>query len=156
RSYVVTNAMTVGLPRIAVDVTGRASSESYTKLTAPSGSLASAWLVPTGSIAGSRLPPHATRGISSVLPIALLTHECIATVREEDVERRERAIALGDVLLDLHLLVVGQLARVYLLLEDAQLVANHDDLMEKRVDRDALFLRPLLAGLDDDLAAFEA
>src|SRR5262249_62210190 len=47
-------------------------------------------------------PPQAITKIATTL--LLLTHEPIVLVREEYVERRERAVALRHVLLHLHLL----------------------------------------------------
>src|SRR5690606_4908339 len=58
-----------------------------------------------------------------------------------------------DVLLELHLLVVAEVAAVELLLEHPELVAEHHDLLEEDVERDALFLRALATGLEDHLTS---
>src|SRR5450432_3804426 len=109
--------------------------------------------MPGGSVRGPALGPQAASRPASVasatgaarrLLVALLTDELIFTVGEENVERRQRSVAAGHVLLELHLLVAGELrVRVDLLLEDPQAVADHHDLVEERVERDALLLQPL-------------
>jgi hypothetical protein len=67
--------------------------------------------------------------LSSV--VGLLSGELILPVREEHIEGRKRPVTGGDVLLQLDLLVVAELGvPVDLLLEDPQLVANHDDLVK--------------------------
>jgi len=54
------------------------------------------------------------------LPLPLLPHEMVLLVLEEDIERRERAVDAGDVLLKLDLFCVGQhLVAVDLSLHDA-------------------------------------
>ena len=70
--------------------------------------------------------------------------EPVLAIGEEHVERGERAVAAGDVRLELHLVRVGEaVVRVDLLLEHAELVADHHDLVEEDVERDALLGRPL-------------
>src|SRR5438874_12795538 len=64
----------------------------------------------------------------------------ILLLLEQNIERGQRAIAASDVLLHLDLICITQfIARVYLLLEHAQVVANHNDLMKERLQR--YFLR---------------
>ena len=105
---------------------------------------------PTGVVIASSDPDQ----VGKTLERRPQLNELIALVGEEHVERRQRAVAAGDVLLHLDLLVIRELrVRVDLLLQDAELVADHHDLVEERVDGDALLLRPFLAGLEDDLAS---
>jgi len=60
-------------------------------------------------------------------------------ILEEDIERRERTIDTGNVLLQFHFLRVGQhLVTVDLGLHDAETVTDHHDLVEERLDRDRL------------------
>src|SRR5450631_4543154 len=136
RLPVLTKAMTVGLPRVASELTGRSSTESKAKSI---GACTSAFDTPSlSSTSGGPFErPHAATKPTTptALLVALLTHELIVTVREQHVEGGERAIAAGDVLLELHLLVVGELGVcVYLLLEDTQLVPDEHDLVKQRVE----------------------
>src|SRR6266568_538992 len=87
-------------------------------------------------------------------PSDLLADEAVLLVPEEDVERGERAVAAGHVLLHLDLLRVGQLlVRVDPLLEHAEPVADHHDLVEEGVEGDLLRRRPGIAGLQHDRAS---
>ena len=61
---------------------------------------------------------------------------------EQNIERGQRAIAASDVLLELELICIIQLiALVHLLLEHAQVIADHTDLVKKRLQRHFLRLR---------------
>ena len=60
---------------------------------------------------------------------------------EENIERGQRAIAASDVLLELELICITEfIARVHLLLEHAQVVADHNDLMKECLQRHFLRL----------------
>src|SRR5205807_5382875 len=60
---------------------------------------------------------------------------------EQNIERGQRAIAASDVLLELELIGITEfIARVQLLLEHAQVVADHNDLMKERLQRHFLRL----------------
>src|ERR1019366_4090128 len=158
------NARTVGLPRVVADVTARSSSESNANST---GGLSDGIDAPGGAPFPGAAPPHdphataktrtrtRTTDAASARPllVALLPDELVFTVREENVEGRERSVAAGHVLLQLHLVFARELrVGVDLLLEDAEPIADHDDLVEERFDRDALLLLALLAGPQDHLA----
>src|SRR4030095_5407007 len=54
--------------------------------------------------------------------------ELVVLVFEQDVERGERAVTARDVLLQVELVRVAQfIARVHLLLENSQIIPDHDD-----------------------------
>src|SRR5579883_1371172 len=114
---------------------------------------------PTGDFTPGASPrpaqPEASAAKASVvLIVALVAHELIVTVCEEHVERRERSIAAGDVLLQLQLVLVGELRMaVDALLEHPELVPDPDHLPEERFERDPLLLQPFPAGLEDHLPA---
>ena len=74
------------------------------------------------------------------------TLELIVLVGKQHVEAGQRAVAAADVGLQLHLHVFGQVGRVDLLLERAQAVPQHHDLVKERLDRPALFLQRRRAG----------
>ena len=58
--------------------------------------------------------------------------ELVVLVLEPGVERGERSVTAGDVLLRVELVRFAQfVARVYLLLENSQIVPNHDDFVEE-------------------------
>ena len=67
--------------------------------------------------------------------------ELIFFVGKEDVEAGQRSVAAADVRLQLHLDVFRQIRRVDLLLERAQPVPQHHDLVKERFDRPALLLK---------------
>jgi FeS assembly SUF system protein len=90
-------------------------------------------------------------------PLLPLAAELIFFAFEQDVEARQGAVAAGDVLLELHLLFVAQvLVAVDLLFEHAELVANHDDLLEEHVEGDAFLLRSFFAGDEHELPVVPA
>src|SRR4051812_45171371 len=124
-SPVVTNTMIVGFPRCMSDDTGRSSSGSNAYCTALSDDgIGAPFFVETPTGTPSGLWPHPARtpskrqAIPRTAPvlgrpritmlacgsiIAFLTHEMIALLGEKDVERREGAVATGDILLHLDL-----------------------------------------------------
>src|SRR2546421_264793 len=60
---------------------------------------------------------------------------------KQNIERGQRAIAASDVLLELELVCITEfVACVHLLLENAQIVTDHDDLMKERFQRHFLRL----------------
>src|ERR1700722_1899441 len=155
RLLVVMKEMTVGCPRIDSAVTGVSSTASKSKSTArrdggaltPGGSTRAADLAPpqpptrlsapTTAASAARETTTGTR-----LLVALLPHELVFTVCKENVESGQRAVAARHVLLKLHLLVAGELrVGIDLLLEHAQAIADHHDLVKERVERDALLLQ---------------
>jgi hypothetical protein len=78
---------------------------------------------------------YAREGYSLILynsPLPLLSHEMVLLVLEEDIERCERSVDAGDVLLHLYLLRIGQnFVAVDLGLHDAEAVTDHNDLVEE-------------------------
>src|SRR5258706_14737768 len=96
-SPVVTNASTVGLPRCAVDDTGRSSSVSNAYVTGRSGKEAPGLSeTPTGGsttfgpqpIAATTIAPASATPLTRIryiLVVALLSHEIVVLVREQDV-----------------------------------------------------------------------
>src|SRR5438093_11243717 len=72
--------------------------------------------------------------------------ELILIVCEENVEAGERSVTAADIALQFHLHLVGQLGRVHMLLERAEAIAQHDDFVEERLDRPALFMQACRAG----------
>src|SRR5262245_25688777 len=95
-----------------------------------------------------------TAGVASALLAAAL--ELIGVVGEQHVEAGERAVAAGDVALELHLQIRVDLERVDLLLERPQPVPDHHDLVEERLDRPGLLLERGVAGPEDQRAAAPA
>jgi len=70
---------------------------------------------------------------------------------EENIERGQRAIATRDVLLQLELICVSEfIARVHLLLEHAQIVADHHDLVKERLQRHFLRLHRRISRAQDE------
>ena len=58
--------------------------------------------------------------------------ELVVLVFEQDVECGERSVTARDVLLQVELVRIAQfVARVHLLLEDSQIIPNHDDFVEE-------------------------
>src|SRR3989442_6101478 len=74
--------------------------------------------------------------------------ELIAVVGEQDVETGQRPVTATDIALKLHLHIVRQVGSVHLLLERAQTIPKHDDLVEERLDRPALLLQAFCAGAE--------
>src|SRR5580692_8558846 len=157
RLSVVTKAMTVSLPRVDAELTGRSSSESNAKSSA--GSVASVD-APGAASRGGGDAPHAahraaSRGASRALLVALLAHELIFSLGEENIEGRKRTVASRNVLLHLHFLVVSELRMaVDALFEHAKAITNHDDFVKERIDGDPPLLEAFLAGLEDDFSSF--
>jgi hypothetical protein len=58
--------------------------------------------------------------------------ELVLLVLEQDVERGERAVTARDILLQVELVRFAQfVARVHLLLENSQIIPNHDDFVKE-------------------------
>ena len=75
-------------------------------------------------------------------------------VLEQHVEGREAAVDPRDVLLQVHLVLVGQFVLgVDLLFHDAQAVSHHDNLVEEGFHRHLFGLQSVVAGLHDERAA---
>ena len=80
------------------------------------------------AIASTRSPVRETRA----LPILGAGAELVVLVFEQDVERGERSVTARDILLQVKLVRFAQfVARVYLLLENSQIIPNHDDFVEE-------------------------
>ena len=74
--------------------------------------------------------------------------ELLFLVLEQDVECRERSVTARDVLLQLDLIGFAQfVARVHLLLENSQIITNHHDFVEERLERDFFRLKRTVRGL---------
>ena len=68
--------------------------------------------------------------------------ELVILVFEQDVERGQRSITARDVLLQVELVRIAQfVARVHLLLEDSQIIPNHDDFVEECLERHFFWLK---------------
>src|SRR5437588_12793295 len=68
--------------------------------------------------------------------------ELIVLVFEQDVERGERAVTARDILLQVELVRFAQfVTRVHFLLENSQIIPNHDDLMKECLERDFFRLK---------------
>ena len=58
--------------------------------------------------------------------------ELVVLVFEQDVERGERSVTARDILLQVELVGITQfVARVHLLLENSQIIPDHDDFVEE-------------------------
>src|SRR5262249_52895605 len=89
-----------------------------------------------------------------LFPLASRASELVVVVFEQYVERSQRAVRAGDVLLQRDFVFVRDLlARIDFLLEHAEPVADHHDLAEESLDGYALFLDALFAGAKTQLAA---
>src|SRR5439155_10612663 len=88
---------------------------------------------------------------------ALGADEAVLGIREQDVERREAAVGARDVVLQLQAVLVREFrVRVDALLEDAEALADRDDLPEEGLHRHDLLLRPRLTRLHHELTACPA
>src|SRR6188474_3512704 len=67
--------------------------------------------------------------------------ELVVLLGEQHVEAGEGSVAARDVSLQLDLEIFRQLGGVELLLERAEAVAQHDDLVEEGLDRPGLLLQ---------------
>src|SRR5215469_4739768 len=84
---------------------------------------------------------------SAVWPVRWAGSELVVLVLKQDVERGERSVAAGDILLQLDLVRFAQfVARVDFLLENSQIIPNHDDFVEECLERDFFRLKPATAG----------
>jgi hypothetical protein len=62
----------------------------------------------------------------------VIPSELVIFVFEQDVERGERSVTARDILLQVELVRIAQfVARVHLLLENSQIIPNHDDFVEE-------------------------
>jgi hypothetical protein len=69
---------------------------------------------------------------------------------EQDVERGERSVTAPDILLQVELVRIAQfVARVHLLLENSQIIPNHDDFVEECFERDFFRLKRTFRRLHD-------
>ena len=76
--------------------------------------------------------------------------ELVVLVFEKDVKGCERSVTARDVLLQIELVRLAQfVARVHLLLENSQIIPNHDDLMEECLERDFFRLKRTVRRLHD-------
>jgi hypothetical protein len=98
----------VGRPRVASAFTGRSSSESNAKSTGADAepAAATAQRSPPTRLTGALAFPHekASKATTAAAPpawlvVAFLPDELVFTVRKEHVERGERSVAPGHVLL---------------------------------------------------------
>src|SRR4030095_1999304 len=81
----------------------------------------------------------------------------VVFVFEQDVERRERSVTARDVLLQIELVRFAQfVARVHLLLENSQIIPDHDDLVEECLKRNIFRLKRTLRRLHDECPALPA
>jgi hypothetical protein len=70
--------------------------------------------------------------ISAVRPVHCAGSELVVLVFEQNVERGKRSVTARDVLLQVELVRFAQfVARVHLLLENSQIVPDHDDFVEE-------------------------
>ena len=71
----------------------------------------------------------------------------IVLVFEHDVERGERSVTAGDILLQVELVRFAQfVARVHLLLENSQIIPNNYNFVEECLKRHFFRLKQLSAG----------
>ena len=76
----------------------------------------------------------------------LLPLEPVFLAVKQDVERGQRAVAAGDVLLEVHLVFVRQLGvAVDVLFQNPQAVPEHDDFVKEGLDGDFLSLEPFFS-----------
>src|SRR5207247_10178762 len=67
-----------------------------------------------------------------------------------DVERSERSVTARDILLQVELVRIAQfVARVHLLLENSQIIPNHDDFVEECLERHFFRLKRTVRRLHD-------
>jgi hypothetical protein len=85
--------------------------------------------------------------------VAACAFELILFVGEQHVEARERPVTSADVRLELHLRILREIGRVDVLLERAQPVSEHHDLVEERLDRPGLLLQARPARTQDQRTA---
>src|SRR5947208_13738130 len=80
--------------------------------------------------------------------------ELVVLVFEQNVERGERSVTARDVLLQIELVCIAQfVARVHLLLENSQIIPNHDDFVEECLERDFFRLKRTIRRLYDQRPA---
>src|SRR5262249_1019867 len=80
--------------------------------------------------------------------------ELVVLVLEQDVKRGERSVTARDILLQIELVRFAQfVARVHLLLENSQIIPNHDDLVEECLERDFFGLKRSVRRLHDQCPA---
>src|SRR6266513_2553567 len=80
--------------------------------------------------------------------------ELVVVVFEQDVERGERSVTAGNILLQVELVRIAQfVACVHLLLENSQIIPNHDDFVEECLERDFFRLKRTVRRLHDQRPA---
>src|SRR5205814_4508093 len=80
--------------------------------------------------------------------------ELIVLVFEQDIEGSERSVTARDILLQIELVGIAQFfAGVHLLLENSQIIPNHDDFMEECLERDFFRLHRTVCRLHDQGSA---
>jgi hypothetical protein len=80
--------------------------------------------------------------------------ELVVFVLEQNVERGERAVTARYILLQIELVRIAQfVARVHLLLEDSQIIPNHDDFVEECLERHFFWLKRAVSRLHDQRTA---
>src|ERR671919_252274 len=90
----------------------------------------------------------------SFLSFPCATSELVVLVFEQDIERRERTVTAGDILLQIELVGFAQfVAGVHLLLENSQIIPNHDDFVEECLERDFFRLKRTVGRLHDQGSA---
>src|SRR4051794_12421349 len=102
-----------------------------------------------GISAGSRA--RTTPAVAAARLLRPAPAKLIVLVGEEHVEAGERAVAAGDVALELDLRVLGHVHRIDLLLERAEAVPEHHHLVEERLDGPRLFLQARRTGAEHQL-----
>src|SRR5947208_5173277 len=91
---------------------------------------------------------------SAVRPVYCGDSELVVLVLEQDVERGERSVTTGDILLQLELVRGAQfVARVHLLLENSQIIPDHDDFVEECLEWDFFRLKRTVRRLHDQRPA---
>src|SRR5437773_4725134 len=81
-------------------------------------------------------------------PVHCAGSELVVLVFEQDVERGERSVTARDILLQVELVRIAQfVARVHLLLENSQIIPDHDDFVEECLERDFFRLKRTGCGL---------
>src|SRR6266567_667711 len=80
--------------------------------------------------------------------------ELVVLVFEQDFERGELSVTARDILLQVELVRIAQfVARVHLLLENSQVIPNHDDFVEECLKRDFFRLKRTVRRLHDQRPA---
>ena len=82
--------------------------------------------------------------------------ELVVFVLKQNVESGERAVTACAVLLQVELVRITQfVARVHLLLEDSQIIPNHNDFVEECLERHFFWLKRAVSRLHDQRTALK-